>query len=294
MAFISMEYIEGRSLRDVLRARPLELSEAFDIALQAAQGLAAIHEHGIVHRDFKTQNIMLDVRGVAKILDFGIAKQVEGASPGFSTSGGRVFGTPEYMSPEQIAGTLVDARSDTYALGCVTYEVFTGRPPFQAETPHAILFKHLHEPPPVAPGSVGLPTPLLAPLSRALAKDPGLRHASTGDYIDAVREARQAALGSARSQPLGSSSAALPALPTEALDLLPSGPAPSARRAPPPQASPARRGRWAWLGAAALAVILSLDGIARREPAAEPQGLPLPGRGLSRAGPGAGGAGKVP
>ena len=279
IAYISMEYIEGRSLKQLLQSAPLSLSGCFDLALQAAQGLAAIHEHGIVHRDLKTQNIMVDTRGVPKILDFGIAKQVEGGAPGFSTSGSQVFGTPEYMSPEQVAGVLVDARSDIYALGCVTYEIFTGRPPFQAEAPHLILLKHLQAPPPLGPGEPGLPPALLDPLSRALAKDPASRYSSTADYIAAIQTARQAALGDAPgAEPVLGPAPSVTGPRTRALEHLPSErpSAPVGTGVPRSLAQP-RKARWVWVGSLAatvLAVGLSLDGLARKEPAAEPQSPP--------------------
>jgi serine/threonine protein kinase len=189
LAYISMEYIAGRSLKAYLAARRPTLAEGFDLSLEIAEGLAAIHQHGVVHRDLKSTNIMVDGRGAVKILDFGIAKQVDGGTAGL-TAGDRVFGTPEYMSPEQVEGGVADARSDIYALGCVVFEVFTGRPPFQAETPYATLLKHLKDPPPLDPAELGLPEGLLGVLSRALAKDRNERFRSAADLMAALRAAR--------------------------------------------------------------------------------------------------------
>jgi hypothetical protein len=122
-----------------------------------AEGLAAIHAVGIVHRDLKPPNVMVDGAGVARLMDFGIAKRVEG---GLTTTGatatGMVVGTPDYMSPEQAQTQKVDFRSDIYALGIMVYEMFTGRLPFQADTPVAIIMKHIHEPPPLSAAESGV------------------------------------------------------------------------------------------------------------------------------------------
>jgi eukaryotic-like serine/threonine-protein kinase len=213
IAFISMEYISGLSLKMHLAAGTPSLSHKFDLALQIAEGLAAIHQHGIVHRDLKSANIMVDQRGAVKILDFGIAKQTDGGTAGL-TAGDRIFGTPEYMSPEQVEGGAADARSDIYALGCVIFEIFTGRPPFQAETPYATLLKHLKEPPPLDAATPGLPAVLLPVLSRSLAKERNARFRSVTDLMTALRAARESAsegpavleapgAGTARARPTG-------------------------------------------------------------------------------------------
>jgi len=253
VAFISMEYIEGPSLKALLLARRPAYPEAFDLALQVAEGLAAIHEHGIVHRDFKSGNIMVDGRGVAKILDFGIAKRV-GENTTSLTGGGHVFGTPEYMSPEQVEGQKVDSRSDIYALGCVVYEIFTGRPPFIGETPYATLLKHIQEPPQLDPAVLGLPARLLATLSQALAKHPARRHASATAFITALLLAREDALGATNPAPPAPPPAPVPqpvrdrfssrSLNTVTLLQL--------------RALRARKGRVAWVAGAVVAVALAV------------------------------------
>ncbi len=188
IAYISMEFISGRSLREHLAGRRRDLAEAFELCLQVAEGLKAIHEHGVVHRDLKSANIMVDARGVAKILDFGIAKQVDGTAG--LTTGDRIFGTPEYMSPEQVEGGPADVRSDVYALGCVVFEVFTGRPPFRGDTPYATLLKHLKEPPPLDQVVLGLPRPLIGALAKALAKNRAQRFRTAAEFITALQAAR--------------------------------------------------------------------------------------------------------
>src|SRR5262245_61423021 len=186
LLFISMEFIDGAGLKEHL-AVPLTVDGAIEIVLQIARGLAAVHRHGIVHRDFKVSNIMVDGRGVVKLMDFGIAKDV--ASDRWSvTRTGQVFGTPEYMSPEQAGGRKVDFRSDIYSLGCVVFEVFTGVAPFKGTTPLATLYKHAREAPRL--DHPALPAALRPVLARTLAKDPAERFQSVGAFIDALVQAR--------------------------------------------------------------------------------------------------------
>jgi serine/threonine-protein kinase len=186
LCYISMEYIEGVNLKDYLAARTLSLEDAYDLVLQVAHGLRAVHEHGIIHRDFKASNIMIDGRGVVKLMDFGIAKEAAVDTTG--VTGSAVIGTPEYMSPEQGGGGKVDLRSDIYSLGCVVFEVFAGRPPFRGDTPLATLYKHQNEPPPLDAARV--PDGLLKVLRVALAKDPAERYESVSAFIEALRAAR--------------------------------------------------------------------------------------------------------
>ncbi len=188
LLYISMELIEGKDLKHVLRERgAFSGAAAYDLALQVAEGLQAVHDAGIIHRDLKTPNIMLDDKGVARLLDFGIARRQEGGSVA-STATGHVLGTPEYMSPEQAHGRKVDHRTDIYALGILIYEIFTGQVPFQGDTPISTILKHLHEAPPLETG--GIPPALQPVLRRALAKEPEARYPSTRALADALREAR--------------------------------------------------------------------------------------------------------
>src|SRR5687767_11408894 len=143
LRFISMELITGLTLKEYLKEHVLSLREAYDVAIQVCQGLQAVHEQGIVHRDFKASNIMIDGRGVARLLDFGIAKEAAADTTG-APGTGHLLGTPEYMSPEQLRGGKVDARSDIYALGCVVFEIFTGQPPFRGDSAAHTMYLHLH------------------------------------------------------------------------------------------------------------------------------------------------------
>jgi TonB family protein len=188
LRYIAMEFIEGVDLRRVLGEKGrLPPREAFDTVIAVAQGLQAIHRAGVIHRDLKTANIMIDRHGVVRVMDFGVAKQ-SGAE---TTSAGAVIGTPEYMSPEQGRGQPVDFRCDIYALGVMIYEVFTGVVPFRGDTPIAIILKHLNDPPPLE-GLVasGVPAPVVPILARALAKDPADRYQATHDLLEALEEAR--------------------------------------------------------------------------------------------------------
>jgi serine/threonine protein kinase len=184
LRFITMELVEGETLKQALRRGPFAVERAFDVSLQVAQGLAAIHQAYVVHRDLKSANIMLDRSGRARVMDFGIAKPE--ASPGAAQSG-YVVGSPEYMSPEQARGLPVDARSDLYALGVVVHEVFTGEVPFHADSPVRTLLLHLEAAPSLDAPS--LPAPLRPVLRRALAKDPRERHASAREMEEALRGA---------------------------------------------------------------------------------------------------------
>jgi serine/threonine protein kinase len=195
LRYISMEYLEGVDLRQILREQQtgLPLNEAFAVCLQAADGLQAIHDVGVIHRDLKTPNIMRDARGQVRLMDFGIAKE-GGAAATSATATGLVMGTPEYMSPEQARGEKIDFRTDIYALGILIFEVFTGRVPFKAETPLATILKHLQDPPPLdEPGAASLPEPVKHIIAKALAKHPQDRFQTVEELSAALRAARQPA-----------------------------------------------------------------------------------------------------
>ena len=190
LLFISMDLIQGRDLKQLLAERPLTWEQAYDIAIQITEGLAAIHEAGVIHRDLKTANIMLDRRGVVRVMDFGIAKVwAEEARPDI-TAFGQVVGTPDYMSPEQVRGHRVDFRSDQYALGIVIYEVFTGHVPFPAATPKEAMLRRVQEDPALAgPRAAGLPPDLVPVLRKALAREPGDRFASCLEMLASLKAA---------------------------------------------------------------------------------------------------------
>ena len=193
MRYISMEFIEGDDLKQLARERGglLSIEEAFDLSAQTADGLQAIHDVGIVHRDLKNSNIMRDHRGLVRLMDFGIAK-VQGSdrTGGGLTTTGQIMGTPEYMSPEQCLGDKIDYRSDIYSLGVVIYEMFTGQVPFRGDTPVATLFKHIQDPVPFeGPVAGRIPLAAVKVLKRALAKDRAERFDDAAGLAEALREA---------------------------------------------------------------------------------------------------------
>jgi predicted Ser/Thr protein kinase len=192
LLYICMELVEGENLARAAReGGGLPPAEAWSAVLQVAEGLSAIHEVGVVHRDLKTANLMRDRDGVVRVMDFGIAKQ-HGAPGGGATvtATGTLMGTPEYMSPEQLRGEDVDFRSDLYSLGIVAYELFSGALPFRGDTPVTAILRQLHDAPFL--DLPALPEPLRPVLARALAKDPGDRYDTAGEMRAALEEACRA------------------------------------------------------------------------------------------------------
>jgi serine/threonine protein kinase len=199
--YISMELIEGRDLRDRLDDYPagLEPLEAFTVSLQIAEGLEAIHDVGIIHRDLKTPNVMIDERGRIRLMDFGIAKHTDELTPSGLTQAGIVMGTPEYMSPEQCRGQQLDFRTDIYSLGIVLYEVFTGDVPFQAETPMSTVLLQVQRPLSFdTPGGERIPRPIQTVLTKMLAKERDDRYSTVGEALDGLRRARSEFLAEAQ------------------------------------------------------------------------------------------------
>jgi serine/threonine-protein kinase len=195
IVYCSMELVRGRNLRELLLQAPLSRERAYEIAVAAAGGLQAIHDAGIIHRDVKAANVMIDEKGEARIVDFGIAKpQAGAAAPGSDvavTDELHVIGSPEYMSPEQVRGAALDVRSDVYSFGIVLYELFTGRVPFRDPTPFGVMVKQVQEAPRLdGPVADLLPAPLVPVLRRALAKEPRGRYASIGELARELRRAR--------------------------------------------------------------------------------------------------------
>ncbi len=230
--YISMEYVEGTDLKQLARVRGgfLPAEEAFDVAIQAADGLQAIHDVGIIHRDLKTSNIMRDPGGRVRLMDFGIAKSetIDRSTAGGLTSTGQIMGTPEYMSPEQCQGERIDARSDVYALGVVVYEIFTGTVPFRGDTPVATLFKHIQEPVPFeGPVAARIPLAAVPVLRRALAKRPSERFASAAEMAAALRASHQKTLSGVPSDTAPTGSLSAPVLPGAPAPVTPT---PSERR----------------------------------------------------------------
>jgi predicted Ser/Thr protein kinase len=195
--YISMEYVEGTDIKQLARDKGgfLEAEEAFDVSIQAAEGLQAIHDVGIIHRDLKTSNIMKDPTGRVRLMDFGIAKSEatdRSTGGGGLTTTGQIMGTPEYMSPEQCLGDKINHLSDVYALGVVIYEIFTGTVPFRGDTPVATLFKHIQDQVPFeGPVAARIPLAVVPVLRKALAKNRADRYPSAASLAEALRKAHQ-------------------------------------------------------------------------------------------------------
>jgi serine/threonine-protein kinase len=189
--YLVLEYVAGRSLRELIdRERRLPPPRALAIGAQIADALAAAHRADIVHRDLKPSNVMLlveeNTEETVKVLDFGLARIAGQSVPGEPlTRTGSVFGTPEYMSPEQARGEVVDHRADLYALGVILYELLSGRQPFMAPELVAILIKHIQEPPPPLPDDI--PAPIASYVMSLLDKDPKRRPDDARQVAKALR-----------------------------------------------------------------------------------------------------------
>ena len=172
--YIAMEFLDGRSLKELIVSRgPAPVSVAIDYARQILGALRFAHRNGIVHRDIKPHNVLVDSEGRLKVTDFGIARA--GASQ--MTEAGSIIGTAQYLSPEQAKGSPVDQTSDLYSVGIVLYELLTGVVPFTGDTPVEIAMKHLSSPPePPSAKRADVPRDLDLVVLRALAKDPGERY----------------------------------------------------------------------------------------------------------------------
>jgi TolB-like protein/predicted Ser/Thr protein kinase/tetratricopeptide (TPR) repeat protein len=186
--FIAMEFVDGLTLEDRIKARPLPLDEALDIAIQAAEALLVAHQAGMVHRDIKPANLMVTTGGQVKIMDFGLA-QLEGRTR--ITRAGATPGTPAYMSPEQVLGETLDARTDIWSLAVTLYEAVTGRAPFRGETEPSVTYAIVHQDPapPTALRS-DVPLELDRLIHKALAKDRNDRYQRTDDLLVDLRALR--------------------------------------------------------------------------------------------------------
>jgi eukaryotic-like serine/threonine-protein kinase len=180
--YIVFEYVDGENLKELLgRSGRLPVADALALALQVARGLAFAHGQGIVHRDVKPQNVLLNGDGRAKVTDFGIARSlnVDGV-----TQTGTVLGTSDYIAPEQASGGPVDPHTDIYSLGVVLYELLTGEVPFSGDNFVAVALKHVNEPPPgVLERRGDVPPRVADAVERALAKDPAQRFSSMDEFV---------------------------------------------------------------------------------------------------------------
>jgi beta-lactam-binding protein with PASTA domain/predicted Ser/Thr protein kinase len=266
--YIAMEYVEGRTLKQLVRDEgPLEPGRAADLTIQILRAARFAHRRGVIHRDFKPQNVIVDDEGRAKVTDFGIARA--GASD--MTQTGSIMGTAQYLSPEQAEGHAVTARSDLYSIGIILYELLTGRVPFDAESAVTVALKQVSEAPiPPRRRNRKVPPELEAIVLRALQKDPADRFADADEFIAALeavtaRIPSQAAIAAAEA-----AAASLPApavrapaprpLPPDATGVLPAAAAGAPPRVVPALAAPRPlmprpAKRWPWLLGGGLALV---------------------------------------
>jgi serine/threonine-protein kinase len=192
--YVSMEYFPGTSLKEYVKSTgALSLMQAYNVASQICDGLEAAHRQGVIHRDLKTQNIIIHNNRI-KIIDFGLARtsHLEGM-----TATGLIMGTPEYMAPEQVSGQKVDERADIYSLGIILYELFTGKVPFTGDSAIAVGFKQMKEDPP-KPTEINpqLPQQIERIILKALQKDPVMRYFSVAELRNDLNEAVRAPIPS--------------------------------------------------------------------------------------------------
>lgn len=271
--FIVMEYIDGRTLGEVLADGPMPSEQALEIGMKVCAGLAAAHAAGVIHRDVKPGNIMLTNDGEVKVMDFGIARAVEGDST--LTQTGMVMGTASYLSPEQAQGERVGIHSDIYSLGCVLYHLLTGHPPFTG-APVAVAYQHVStDPTPPSRERKEVAASVDRPVLTAMAKRPSDRHASAEDFQRDLEEVR-----TGLTAPLAAAEAATTPMVEDRTDVLPAGDVPTAPVTRQEPSAPRRRLPWLVpiAGLTALAVLglgltLALTGRDGRSP---PQTQPSP------------------
>jgi serine/threonine-protein kinase len=254
--YIAMEFLEGRPLKDIVTSEaPLSQERVVDLGVQILHAAGFAHRHGVIHRDFKPHNVIVDELGHAKVTDFGIARA--GASE--MTETGSIMGTAQYLSPEQAQGHAVTATSDIYSIGVMLYEMLAGRLPFDGDSAVAVALKHLSEPPrPISQWRPDVHPALEAVVMAALAKDPAQRWQSAEDFaagLDAARAQIEAgpdggqgtAAFAAIPMPTGDATA-----PTMLADTAPPAPPPAA-----PERQEDRERRWPWvaIGLVALALL---------------------------------------
>jgi len=276
-----MEYVEGVTMEKLAGASAIPVDRELDYAMQVLSALSFAHSHGVIHRDIKPANIMITTHGQVKLMDFGIAKNADEMQ---LTRPGMTIGSVYYMSPEQVRGGTVDARSDLYSFGITLYESLTGRKPFEADTSYSVLHAQCNEAP-VPPIEVNpaLSPELNAIVLHALEKDPASRFQTAQEFHDALKALREqpaahaaavpvavpiaVAAVAAVAEPISATSAAFSAAPSVA-----SEPAVAASAAPPafaavPAAIPisppaAKSHRGLWIGLGALAAVLALVAVA--------------------------------
>jgi beta-lactam-binding protein with PASTA domain len=250
--YIAMEHLPGRTLKEIVESEaPLAQERVVDLGLQTLQAAGFAHRHGVIHRDFKPHNVIVDERGQAKVTDFGIARA--GASE--MTETGSIMGTAQYLSPEQAQGHAVTATSDLYSIGVMLYEMLAGRLPFEGDSAVSIALKHLSEPPtPISQMRPDVHPALESVVMAALAKDPASRWQTAEDFAEGLTAAG-AQLGEAPGSPGTAAFVPVPAPVPAGVD----GDTPPPVLAPvaEPEPKPKKRRRWPWvlIGLLTLALV---------------------------------------
>ena len=247
--YIAMEHLPGRTLKEIVESEaPLAQERVVDFALQILQAAGFAHRHGVIHRDFKPHNVIVDEQARAKVTDFGIARA--GASE--MTETGSIMGTAQYLSPEQAQGHAVTATSDLYSIGVMLYEMLAGRLPFEGESAVSIALKHLSEPPtPISQLRPDVHPALESVVMAALAKDPARRWQTAEDFGEALAAAG-AQLGAAPPPTDTTVFAPVPAPVPAAVD----GDAPPPQLAPVTEPERKKKRRWPWVAIGLLTLAL--------------------------------------
>jgi serine/threonine-protein kinase len=275
--YIAMEYVAGRTLKAIVREEgPLEPTRAIDIVIQVLRAARSAHRRGVVHRDLKPHNVILDEEDRARVTDFGIARA--GASD--MTLTGSIMGTAQYLSPEQAQGHAVTASSDLYSVGVILYELLTGVVPFEGETAVAIAFKQVSaEPRPPSELNPMLPASLDVVVLRALAKDSSQRYADADEFITVLQHERQTLALYSPATP-AAVAAGPPTMevggpppagdhPTAAALLLPPAPAGGHQEDGQRPAGDGQRTRWPWIVAASLVAVAAVLALLLLHPASK-------------------------
>jgi serine/threonine-protein kinase len=254
MPYLVMRYIDGKTLKTILRQGAMPVGRALSIIRPVAEGLAYAHTQGILHRDIKPSNIILASDQHIFLTDFGLARIAQASDSTISQD--MLIGTPQYISPEQARGVPATERSDIYSLGVVLFEMLTGRVPFSADTPYAIIHDHIYSPLPL-PSSInpGLPKDVERVLLKALAKDPAARYTNALELLNALYQA------AGIPAPTGSTITPVPALPPDLSDRTTPPPAKISEVMPKPAPQP-QKNRWlVTCGVIGAIVILLLCGV---------------------------------
>ncbi len=253
--YIVMAHMSGGTLADRMAAGPMPLDEILRMVEQIAEGLDHAHLKGVIHRDFKPSNVLLDEHGNAHLADFGIAKISEST---IQLTGTGIVGTPAYMAPEMASSAKTTPQADIYALGVTLFQMLTGSYPFSGETPLSVLLAHVNEPVP----DVSMIRPELSPqiaavVNRAMAKDPADRFQTAGELAAALRRAVEAGGG----QEIEAFDAGLTAPLTGAVPATPAPTPPEAVTPPPTAAAPEPKGRRVTIGGCSIGIGLAIGGV---------------------------------